>query len=102
MPVDRDVVLIQPPEVVGRKVNADSNALLSECRDHWPHDIFAVGRMGHAEFRRTGVPHTESGVVLRCKHHVSESGQLGQARVIIRPILIGIEVFRQSLEEALT
>ncbi len=96
-----NAVLVQPPEIVGREVDADRDPLLTEGVDYLPEDIFAIGRMHDTEAGCLGVPHTETRVVLRRENDIFETGQFSEPRPFIRFEMFRIEELRKLFEESL-
>src|SRR5262249_50788850 len=93
--------LMEPPEIIRRKVKAYRDALLAKSVDELPCKVLAVGSVADAEGSCTAVPHTEAGVGFGGKHDVLEAGERGGGRPSVRLEAVGIELAGEDAKEAL-
>src|SRR6187402_673046 len=100
-PLDLLAVFVQPEEVIGRKINARCNSLLSKRGKQFAGDVFSVWRLHDVEVGRLRIPHAETVVMLGSKDHVTDTRHLGQARHCIRVEVRRIEGLWQLTVEAI-
>ena len=98
--IDGDVVLVEPVEIVGRKVDAGRDPLLAKRAHHVAEDVLAEGRVRDAVGRRFRGPHREAGVVLGGEDDVPDARQFREHGPILGIELARVERLRQLGEEA--
>ena len=98
--LDVDVVLPEPPEIIGREIDTGRDTLGTEGVEDAFRQVALVGRAHDAEIGGLGVPHGESGVVLGGENGIFDAGEFGEGGPVVGFEFAGVEGFRKILEES--
>jgi hypothetical protein len=90
---------VEPPEVVGREVEAGRDALVPEGLEKVGCDIAVKRRLHNVEVRRFRIEHAEAGVMLGGEHDVADAGKFGERGYVPGIEFVRIECLRQIVEE---
>ena len=99
--LERDLVFTEPPEVVGRVVEARSEAGVAEGAHEFAGDVAGEGGFHDAEIRCFSVEHGEAVVVFGGEDDVLHADQLGETRPLGGVELCGVEGFGELFDVAL-
>ena len=89
--LDRDAVFPQPPEIVGRVIEAGRDTLGAKSRQDFGGDVALERGVRDVKISRCGRPQAEARMMFGREDHVAEPGELRERGPVLRVELARVE-----------